>query len=155
MLYLMLEPPDAILELAPGTFESVAQRKMDVRVALIGSGGVLDVDILAVRKGKANVHFIEPTRLVMMARTFYDHATSDDPPEAAFKLLDVPRNLFANFRKRDHVAKVDFRQRLHVVLPCRSRMTRSRGFTRFLQLDRNGTSTKPQCDSRDSFGMNE
>src|SRR5664279_3062250 len=98
MLHPELEPPDAILELAPCPFERAVESKVDVSVTLVVLRSVRHADILAVWQDEMDVNLIRRATAVMLTRPSDDHATSSNPPKAPFQLFNMPRDISLNWR---------------------------------------------------------
>ena len=123
MLHLASGAANLILGLSARVLESIIESKGQVGMPLVLGRGTLHVHLAAVGKRETDVDLIQSALAVMLTGRFeHDPARCYAAPEL-FELRHVRRDGVFDVRVPGHALKLDFRRRLHLLLPivCRKR----------------------------------
>ncbi len=117
MLHLASGAANLILELSARVLESIIESEGQVGMPLVLGRGTLYVHLAAVGKRETDVDLIQSALAVMLTGRFeHDPARCYAAPEL-FELRHVRRDGVFDVRGPGHALKLDFRQRLHLLLP--------------------------------------
>jgi len=108
-----LQPTDLILELSARPLECIIESEMKVRMPLVETWGVSNIDLLSVRERQADVDLVEAAGAVVFARCFYHHPTCGYASEAIREACNVVGNNCAQGLARLHSLEVDLDGALH------------------------------------------
>ena len=91
-----LQATNIVLQDAPGVFEGIIDRRMNIGVAFVGVRLLTDVDLHSIRQSEMDMDLEEAAGPVMLPRIFHHHATSRNPAKSFLKRRHVPRDPMYN-----------------------------------------------------------